>query len=208
MREVISGDGTGYAGEVFPLGKSAKLHFGTGRRVPVYLGTLGPKGARLAGEHCDGLRIAAQWDPAYVTKVIRAELHAGAVAAGRRPEDVDLVAENWTFVHRDRELARHGARRVLATFLPHMGPLLAFHGVPDSEVAAARAATRDGETDRLAEISDRTLDLFMAAGDRDDLVAGLRRLREAGVGAVSFSGELGPEPEDALELIGEAMRLV
>lgn len=205
IRAVITGDGSEYHGDVFQLGKSAKLHFGTGRRVPVYLGAHGPKGARLAGAHCEGLRLAAQWDPAYST-MLREEFHAGAEEAGRSRSDMDFVVENWTYVHPDRELARQGARRIMATFLPHLGPLLKFHDVPQAEVDAARAATRDGQTERLAEISDRTLDLFMAAGDLNDLVAGLKRWREAGFDAVSFSGELGPEPELALELLGEAIK--
>ncbi|MEU6646454.1 LLM class flavin-dependent oxidoreductase [Saccharomonospora sp. NPDC046836] len=205
IRHLITGDGSEYRGKVFQLGKSAALHFGTGRRIPVYLGALGPKGAQLAGEHCEGLRLAAQWDPAYAS-MLREHLIAGAAAAGRTPDDVDFVVENWTYVHPDRELARSGARRILATFLPHLGPLLSFHNVPQVEVEAARAATRDGQTERLAEISDRTLDLFMAAGDLDDLVAGIKRLEAAGFGAVSFSGELGPDPEMALELIGQAIR--
>jgi hypothetical protein len=47
----------------------ARLRFGPGRHVPVHLGALGPKGARLAGEHREGLRMAAQWDPTYAGTV-------------------------------------------------------------------------------------------------------------------------------------------
>jgi 5,10-methylenetetrahydromethanopterin reductase len=205
IRTVLSGSGQEYDGDVFRLGKGAGLQFGTGRAVPVYLGALGPKGARLAGEHCEGLRMAAQWDPAYAT-TIRPHLEEGERAAGRGPGEADFVLENWTYVHPDREFARRGARRVLATFLPHLGPLLSFHDVPAVEVEAARAAVSDGAVERLAEISDRTVDLFMAAGDLTDLVAGIERIAAAGFGAVSFSGELGPDVELALELIGTAVK--
>jgi 5,10-methylenetetrahydromethanopterin reductase len=77
--------------------------------------------------------------------------------------------------------------------------------VPAAEVEAARAAVSDGAVERLAEISDRTVDLFMAAGDVTDLVAGIERIAAAGYDAVSFSGELGPDPALALELIGTAI---
>ncbi|GAB3495922.1 LLM class flavin-dependent oxidoreductase [Amycolatopsis cihanbeyliensis] len=204
IRALVGGDGGGHQGATFTLADTARLHFGTGRRVPVYLGALGPKGARLAGAHCDGLRVAAQWDPAYPS-MLAEHVAAGAKEVGRDPGEVDFVVENWTFVHPDREYARRGARRVLATFLPHLGPLLTFHGVPEAEVEAARAAVRDGATERLEEISDRTVDLFMAAGDAGDLAAGLDKLADAGFGAVSFSGELGPETGPALELIGNVL---
>ncbi|WP_216205247.1 LLM class flavin-dependent oxidoreductase [Amycolatopsis aidingensis] len=201
IRALVSGDGAGYQGKTFSLDGAARLRFGTGRRIPVYLGALGPKGAELAGAHCDGLRVAAQWDPAYAG-MLAEHVAAGAKQAGRDPAEVDFVVENWTFVHPDREYARRGARGVLATFLPHLGPLLDFHQVPKAEVEAARAAVREGATERLGEISDRTVDLFMAAGDAEDLATGLDRLAEAGFGAVSFSGELGPDTGTALELIG------
>ncbi|WP_242891714.1 LLM class flavin-dependent oxidoreductase [Actinomadura litoris] len=204
IRTLVEGGGGPYDGEVFQLRKDAKLHFGTGRRVPVYLGAMGPKGARLAGAHCDGLRAAAQWHPGYAS-LLKEHMEAGAKEAGRAADEVRFVAENWTFVHPDRELARREARSLLATFLPHLGAPLAFHGVPESEIEAARAAKRDGATERLAEISDRTLDLFMAAGDADDLRAGLDRLEAAGHTAVSFSGQLGPDTSLALEIIGEAI---
>lgn len=204
IRALVGGDRSGVPGDTFRLATGTALTFGTPRAVPVVLGALGPKGARLAGELCDGLRVAGQWDPAYPL-VLREEVRAGAEAAGRNPAAVDLVVENWTFVDPDRERARHGARVLLATFLPHLGPVLAFYGVPDAEVAAAEDAARHGARDRLPEISDRTVDLFMAAGDADDLVRGLARLEAAGFDTVSYSGELGPDTAVALELIGEAM---
>jgi 5,10-methylenetetrahydromethanopterin reductase len=202
IRTLTAGGGGPRPGPAFPLAAGTHLHFGTGRQVPVYLGALGPRGARFAGMQCDGLRIAAQWDPGYVARM-REELRAGALDAGKASGSVDLVVENWTFLHPDRELARAGARRVLAAFLPHLGPLLRFHCVPQREVAAATDYVRDRDERVLDEISDRTLDLFMAAGDAGDLSAGLDRLAGAGFDAVSFSGELGPDPGLALELIGD-----
>jgi 5,10-methylenetetrahydromethanopterin reductase len=88
IRAVLSGAGEEYDGDVFRLGEGARLRFGTDRHVPVYLGALGPKGARLAGEHCEGLRMAAQWDPTYAG-TIRPHLAAGERAAGRGPGEVD-----------------------------------------------------------------------------------------------------------------------
>ncbi|MWK36785.1 LLM class flavin-dependent oxidoreductase [Actinomadura sp. J1-007] len=185
-----------------PQGRPAALRHRPPR--PGVPGALGPKGARLAGAHCDGLRAAAQWHPGYAG-LLKEHMEAGAKEAGRAPGEAQFVAENWTFVHPDRELARREARALLATFLPALGAPLAFHGVPESEREAALAAKRDGATERLAEISDRTLDLFMAAGDAGDLRAGLDRLEAAGITAVSFSGQLGPDTALALEIIGEAI---
>lgn len=201
-RMLLEGETSEFEGEVFALGPGHGLKFGTRRRVPIYLGTFGPKGCRRAGEIADGVRAAAQWDPAYMTQA-RAWIADGAQQAGRDPSEVDLVVENWTCLDTDRERARAHARRVLATFLPELGPLLRFYDIPDREVAAARNAAIHGRRDELAVISDTTVDRFMAAGDVEDLRAGLDRLEQAGFTAVSFSGVLGPEPEKALEILGE-----
>jgi 5,10-methylenetetrahydromethanopterin reductase len=79
------------------------------------------------------------------------------------------------------------------------GPLFTTAGY---EVSAAANYVRYGDERVLDRISDRTLDLFMAAGDDTDLRAGLERLAVAGFDAVSFSGRLGPDPALALEILG------
>ncbi|QBI20408.1 LLM class flavin-dependent oxidoreductase [Egibacter rhizosphaerae] len=200
-RMLLEGDDTPWQGEVFALGPGHGLKFGTRRRVPISLGVFGPKGCRRAGAIADGVRAAAQWDPAYMSRA-REWIAEGAREAGRDPSAVEVVLENWTCLDADRERARARAREVLATFLPELGPLLSFYEIPDVEVQAARDATVHGDRDALATISEQTIDRFMAAGDADDLRRGLGRLEAAGFDAVSFSGILGPRPEDALEILG------
>lgn len=201
LRILLSGSDERFEGEVFSLGPGPGLLFGDRRQIPLYLGVYGERGVRLAGAVADGVRSAAQWDPAYALE-IRRWLDDAAGAAGRDPSLVHLVVENWTYIHPDREAARRGARRVLASFLPYLGMMLDFYQVPREEVEAARAAAVHGDSEALQAISDTTLDRFMAAGDVDDLRRGLDRLEDAGFDCVSFSGELGPEPEVALEMIG------
>lgn len=184
VRRLLRGDRTGLDGEVFGLAEGAALQFGSRRTVPVYLGTLGKEGARLAGRIADGVRAAGQWDPAWMVRM-RDWVAEGAEGAGRDPAEVDLVAENWTYLSEDREAARLQARGLLATFLPHLGTMLDFYRVDPAE-----------------PITDGTLDHFMAAGDAEDLRRGLDRLEDAGFEAVSFSGRLGPDPNAALEIIG------
>jgi 5,10-methylenetetrahydromethanopterin reductase len=204
IRLLTEGDRRPWQGAVFELGTGQGLKFGIRRRIPVQLGTFGPRGARLAGRIADGVRSAGQWDPSFMAE-IRSWVRQGAEEAGRDPDTVALIAENWTCLHPDRERARRHARRILATFLPHLGPMLDFYRIPEEEVTAARAASIHDDEAALERISDATMDRFMAAGDADDLRRGLERLRDAGVDTVSFSGVLGPEPDLALEMIGAQM---
>lgn len=201
IRTLVQGGAREFHGGEFALAPGPGLQFGTRRRVPTYVGSFGPAGARLAGQVADGLRAAGQWDPSYLHR-IRGWVAQGAESAGRDPDTVEVVAENWTCLHPDRELARKHARRVLATFLPHLGPMLEFYRIPAREVGAATAASRHGDDAAADTISDGTVDRFMAAGDAGDLRAGLDRLADAGVRTVSFSGVLGPDPDTALDMIG------
>lgn len=202
LRALLGGGRDGVAGDEFSLAPDVGLMFGSPRTVPIHLGVYGERGVRLAGRVADGVRAAAQWDPDYATR-IRDWLAEAAAAAGRDPVDVELVVENWTCIHPDRELARSHARRILAPFLPHLGAMLDHYRIPDVEVAAARAAARTGDAEALAVISDTTVDRFMAAGDENDLGGGIDRFRQAGFDSVSFSGVLGPDTAAALEMIGE-----
>lgn len=201
VRALLDGDTNGVAGDTFALRSDAALHFGQPRRVPIVFGTLGPRGAAFAGRHCDGLRAAGQWHPGYAAQ-LREQALAARREAGLDPKGFDVVAENWTFVHTDRERARHEARLKLAPFLPHMGPMLRFHQIPKAEVSAAEEVTRFGSLDQAAKISDRTVDLFMAAGDLDDVRRGLTQLKDSGFTAASFSGALGPDTALAIDLLG------
>ncbi len=201
IRRLTTGERAEWAGEQFSLGAGNGLLFGNPRRIPLYFGTFGPEGSRLAGRTGDGVRSAAQWDPDYAVR-IRSWVEEGASAAGRDPAEVDFIVENWTCLHPDRDVARREARRRMATFLPHLGPMLEFYRVPEDEVRAAVAATTYGDDAALEAISDTTIDRFMAAGDGGDLRRGLDRLADAGLDAVSFSGSLGPDTAGALQIIG------
>ncbi len=200
IRRLLRHESGEWRGEVFALGPGHGLRFGAPRDVPVVFGTFGRRGAELAARIGDGIRAAAQWDPAYLVE-LRGWVHESAERAGRDPDGIHLVPENWTCLHPDRERARARAREILATFLPHLGPMLRFYGIADEEVAAARGASVDGDTAALETIRGSTIDRFMAAGDAEDLRRGLDAWEDAGFDQVSFSGILGPEPDLALGIL-------
>jgi 5,10-methylenetetrahydromethanopterin reductase len=99
-----------------------------GTRVPAYLAVSGPRIHRLAGKVADGAIVLVGIDPVFL-KSARAELEAGAAAAGR-----DLTAEGfrvvcWTpcSIDDDGEAARAAVKahvaRVLKRDLPfELGP--------------------------------------------------------------------------------------
>ena len=150
------------------------------RRVPVFVGAFGPRMLELACEGwADEVRPPGVWDTRFLEDVRRR-------LAGR----VRLGCEVWTAVDRDRERARDLGREVVARFLPAMGAMTAFYGVDPHE----------------RPVSDRTLDLFVAAGTPADVARGVERLVAAGAATVTFSGRLGPDPRWAIAALGEIIR--
>lgn len=204
IRHLLAAKEGGFRGRHFTLAPEARLIPAPRRaHVPIFVGTFGPRLAEVAGAIADGVRAAAQWDPRYLQR-LREFVAAGARKAGRNPEAVPVVAETWLCLSTKRQEARRLARRILATFLPHLGPMLDFYGIDAALVGRVRAHLAAG--DRAAAgrlIPDDVVDLFMAVGEPEDVARGLSRLRQAGVEALSFSGVLGPDPEAALRLLGE-----
>lgn len=150
------------------------------QRVRVFVGAFGPRMLELACEGwADEVRPPGIWDLGFFADV-RERL------AGRVP----LGCEVWTVVDPDRERARDLGREVLARFLPAMGAMTSFYAVDPTE----------------RPISDRTLDLFVAAGTPADVARGVERLVAAGAATVTFSGRLGPDPLWAVEQLGRIVR--
>lgn len=163
-------------------------------RIPVFVGAFGPAMIAESATWADEIRPPGTWRPDFLLDVRRRVAAVGGKA--------EVGGDVWLSLDRDRARARALGRQVLAQFLPQMRALTDFHRVDPAEVAAVAERLRDQDlTGAAAAISDRTLDTFVAAGDPDDVAAGLDRLLEASPATLVFSGRLGPEPLAALDLL-------
>jgi 5,10-methylenetetrahydromethanopterin reductase len=87
-RHALSGNSAAFVGEVFQV----EADFGLGFRplrtdIPIYLGTTGPRGYRLAGEIADGVHAAGLLAPSSIA-IARESIEAGTKAAGRPVEAI------------------------------------------------------------------------------------------------------------------------
>jgi 5,10-methylenetetrahydromethanopterin reductase len=199
-QRLLARDRTPYDGTVFHATEQAQFFWEPPRpRVPVFVGAYAPRMVAAAPGFADELRPPGIWSPAFFRDVQR----RAREAAG--DPNFPVGCDVWTSVGSDRGEARALGRRILAQFLPLrvFAPQVEFHGIDPREVAAVRDAMSAGNVARAAdEISDRTLDTFVASGDARDVVEGLEELLAAGPSTVTFSGRLGPDPRRALELLG------
>jgi 5,10-methylenetetrahydromethanopterin reductase len=172
-----------------------------GPRVPIYVGAMSPRMLALAGEEADGA-LALLYPPEHFP--VAAELvRAGAMAAGRDPESIDIPACVWVSVDEDRERAVAALAEKLAFYGPAFAPyLLARVGLVAADFAPAAAALAAGHRqDAVRLITPAMLNLGIA-GAPADVVARSRSLVTAGASHLSFGPPLGPDPLEAVRLLG------
>lgn len=197
---LLAGDGAGYPGELFRLDEGVRLA-SPSRRLPFLIGSWGPQGAALAGEHADEIKLGGSANPAMIA-VTRERLRVGADRAGRRPEDIGVVLGAVTVIDRDRSVARELARREVAMYLDVIAELDPTVELPEGLIPEIRERLRDGRADAGAIIPDDVLDLFAFAGDPDDIAAQAQRLIDAGVDRIEFGTPHGVDEAEGITLLG------
>lgn len=169
---------------------------------PIYVTPFGRDLLELSGEIGDG-SLPLVMPPAAAPDVVEA-IHAGARVAGRDPSEVDIAACVWVSVAADGGAAAASLRPIIAYFAPYfLDDQLAPAGLTREDFEPVRRAVSAGDYDAAAAaVTDRMLRLAIV-GTPDDAVGAIQRLAEAGVTQVCIGGPLGPDPAEAVRLIGE-----
>ncbi len=108
-------------------------------------------------------------------------------------------------VGRDARAARDATKQVLAYYLHRVETVVtAESGADPEEVARVKQAVLDGGVPAGAElISDALIDVFAAAGDPDAVAEQLGAWIDAGLRGILAWHVLGPDKDEALQLLGE-----
>jgi 5,10-methylenetetrahydromethanopterin reductase len=203
-RHLLSGSQDPFPGELFPVAAGFGLGFRPFRPdVPVYLGTTGPRGFRLAGEVADGVHAAGLLNAGTI-RTARQQIAAGTAAVGRPAERVELTASCWTSIGLDGPAAVALVKRLLVRRLPLIPALAEAAGVTrrDLEAIAADVGRHDIDA-AVRHVGDGAAQAFGFCGTADDVVRGVAALAAAGVRHVIFKPPLGPDPAEAIRLLGE-----
>lgn len=165
--------------------RDARLDFAPVRpRLPIYVGSRGPRVLELAGELADGAivgNVATREGWAYAT----ARIAAGAARARRDAGEVQLVAWLYACVDDDEELALDALRPMAATSLVTSRPVLAELGIELPAEFERAMQERDWSLARTdVTAAGRVLDAelvrrFGLAGPPETCRAHLRGLLEA-----------------------------
>jgi 5,10-methylenetetrahydromethanopterin reductase len=206
VRALLSGDDRGYTGQAYRLAPGIRLR---GRRPdrlpPLLLGTWGPRGAALAGEIADEVKVGGSANPA-VVRFIKERIRVGAQAAGRSPDQVRVVLGAVTVVDEDGAAARRRARTEVAPYLAVVADLDPATELPPGFADHIRALVGAGQDEAAGIlIPDEMLDRFAFSGTPEHVAALAARVLEAGAGRVDFGTPHGLSDGKGVALLGTAV---
>lgn len=204
VRRLLSGDRTGFQGEIYRLAPGFGFEFPILRpEIPLLIGAWGPKVAALAGEIAAEVKVGGSTNPALVP-VIRDRIAAGERRAGRPLGSVGVVFGAVTVVAEDGEQARALARREVARYLPVVAPLDPTVAIPETDLRRMANLVVAGDLDAAAAlVPDDLLDRFAFSGTSAHIASQANALFAAGATRVEFGTPHGLTPAEGIRLLGE-----
>jgi 5,10-methylenetetrahydromethanopterin reductase len=202
IRALLAGEAGPFTGDPLPpWAAEAFMRFPT-RPIPLYLAALSPRMQQLIGLLGDG-GLPLLFPPEQYAEVAL-RVRAGADAAGRDFDQIDLAACIWVSVDADHARAEAALRAKVAYYANAMSDdILARLGVSRAEAAAiAHVAQGEGDLARAAALVSPDLLRLGVAGDVRALITRLEGLVAMGARHLSFGPPLGPDPLAAIRLLG------
>ncbi len=205
LRRLFAGDREHPAG-AFVRGwtDEAYLRFAT-RSIPIYVGAMSPRMLALIGSDADG-GLPLLFPPESFGEAL-GHIRRGAADAARDLSDVDVAACIWCSVASDRGVAERALREKVAYYGHALSDrILAHLGVARTEFDPIRQAMMvDRDPERaMALVTPRMLHIGVVGGP-DDLIPRLDHLVALGARHLSFGPPLGPDPFEAIEVLGRSV---
>jgi 5,10-methylenetetrahydromethanopterin reductase len=203
IRALLQGEVVDYRGEEFQWSEQCYLRFKPLReKVPIYISAFGEDYLRLSGEIGDG-SLPMITPPAAAGYMVP-PIHEGARRAGRDIADVDISGCAWLSISEDRTAATDVLRSMISYFGPYLeAPALATAGLSPEDFAAIAPLLEAGNYEAAEAAVTEDMFALALAGTPAELISQIERLAEQGITQVNLGGPLGPEPREAIRLMGE-----
>lgn len=147
--------------------------------IPIYIAGVNAPLIKLAGELADGFHVHPYHTRKYLAEVIRPNLEAGAVKAGRQPDQVSVAATAFVAIGRDeseRAMMREMMKSQIAFYAstPTYRSVMSLHGWDAQAEQLTALAARGGWGEMPAVLTDEMLAEFIVEGTWDDIGDKLR----------------------------------
>jgi len=204
IRALQQGEAVTLDGEFLQWTPEAYLRFEAPRMTPIYIGAMGPKMLALAGEIGDGV-LPLLFPPEHYFGV-EPYLESGVAKRDPSLDALDFAACIWVSLDNDAEAARHVLAEKIAYYGPSLSPLILKRlGLEQTDFASIEAAMLARDEARAAALVDERMLQIGVVGQPNDVIARLEPLVEAGASHLSFGPPLGPEPLEAVMLLGQVV---
>lgn len=172
--------------------------------VPVYVGAMGPKMLAMTGRYADGA-LPLCLPPRQVFDATE-QIRAGAAAAGRDYDELDIAACLWCSIDDDADRARLILAEHIALYSGSLSvDVLRKHGFDPEEFARTQQLMLGGnKSDAINTVLTSSTMLGLGiAGGVDDVIDQCGELMDAGVRHLSFGPPMGADIARAMTLLGE-----
>ena len=203
IRGLWRGEVMEHDGEVYQWGPECYLRFKPLRPdIPIYLSAFGEDFLRLSGEIGDG-SLPMITPPASAKQMI-APIREGISTRTAPANDFVVSGCGWLSLSREKAAASEVMKNLAAYF----GPYLEDHALQTIGLGARDFAPLRELVDagRMEEARGRVTPSMLRLGilgTPEEVIAQIHELAEAGVTEVNLGGPLGPDPEEAIRLMGE-----
>jgi 5,10-methylenetetrahydromethanopterin reductase len=170
--------------------------------VPIYVAAYDRAYLELSGEIGDGS--LPMITPPESATAMAGPILDGARRAGRDPGGIDIAGCAWLSISSERAAAAEILRPMIAYFGPYLEEhALAEVGLSREELAPLKTLVDSGQlAEASAAVTEPMLQLAIV-GTPSEVTARIERLAEAGITQVNLGGPLGPDPAEAIRLVGE-----
>lgn len=203
IRALLRGEVVDYQGTQFHWTDQCYLRMTPLRsEVPIYICAFGPEYLGLSGEIGDGSlpMITPPESASYMVPAIT----KGATASGRDPAELDIAGCAWLSLSENPAAANEVLRKMVSYFGWALeAPALQTVGLTPEDFAPIKKLIDKGEYQRAAESVTDEMCRLSLAGTPQQVIEQIERLAELGITQVNLGGPLGPDPKEAIRLMGE-----
>jgi 5,10-methylenetetrahydromethanopterin reductase len=169
----------------FPTGKIG-IGFTINQPAPIYVSAEGPKGLQLAGRSADGVILGTGFD-LKVFDWAKGKIREGTMAAGRKENDVAIIAAGMLCVRDDGDEARRIVRNRIAN-RAHHNFRFTYETVPPEELAGVKRFMAGFDVMKPMEervdpdlVNDYLVRRFSIAGTPTECIERIEELKATGV---------------------------
>ena len=203
IRKLLAGEVVPYQGKEFNgWTDQCYLRFKPYRnKVPVYLGGSGEKMLAAGGRIAEGV-LPILFPPEFADLAV-ARIKKGAQEASRDISEIDIAGCVWFSISKDGAMADDPLKELVAYFgyMLHNDALNTIGLSHDDFEPIKNEWTEKGIDSAKNLVTDKMLRLGISGGP-DECISKIEDLEKRGITQVVIGSPLGPNPEEAIKLIG------